>query len=117
MEYILAPAPIALVGFMIAIYAIVAAHKLILAKLKTSARPRIERAAKALEAGNALAPLIYGGALGPVVMPLLFEVSGVMAVKVPLGASILLGVAAGALSGSVWQIMHKVLPKIIARFL
>lgn len=101
LETILAPGPVALVAYMLAIYMLVAVYK----RAVEAAAKKFKAAAAAREL-YALAPLIVGAATGPAIMPFLFELSGAAAITVPTAAAMLLGVAAGALSGSAWKISH-----------
>lgn len=109
---ILAPGPLALLGYTLGLNALVSAYKMILRLACERAGARLRRALDVVEIFNSQASTFFGALSGPLVVPWLFEVFGSTAV-VPLSSAIFTGAAAGAMSSTLWDLFHRVIKRLI----
>lgn len=109
---ILAPAPLALLGYTLGLNALVSLYKRLLWLACENAGERLRRALALVEVFNSQASTFFGALSGPLVVPWLFEVFGSTA-TVPLSSAILTGAAAGAMSSTLWDLVHRVIKRLV----
>lgn len=111
---ILAPAPLALIGYTLGLNAIVSLYKRLLRLACERSGPRVRSAIEFVEVFNSQASTLVGALSGPLVVPWLFDVFGA-AVATPLLSSIMIGAAAGAMSSTLWDLVHRVIKRLAQR--